>query len=155
MPQSGFTIPRDLLPLYESSTCRILPAGSGEFEEAARLQLGSAAFRIEGSSDRTGYRLAGPSLGDAGSTVSEPVCPGVVQVPHGGQPIVLMADGPTVGGYPVIAVVASVDLPVLAQRQPGREVQFVPVSLTEAQRAARRQASAIHTIRHLAAAARL
>jgi antagonist of KipI len=153
-PRTGFTIPRDLLPPYASTPCRVLAAGSGAFETGAWEQLVSATFHIEGSSDRTGYRLTGHSLGDAGSTISEPVCPGVVQVPRGGQPIVLMADGPTVGGYRIVAVVASVDLPLLAQRQPGREVRFAPVSLAEAHRAAKRQASSIHTIRHLAAAGR-
>jgi allophanate hydrolase subunit 2 len=59
-----------------------------------------------------------------------------VQIPHGGEPIVLMPDGPTVGGYPKIAVVIEADLRLLAQCRPGRGVRFREISL-EAARAAR------------------
>lgn len=62
---------------------------------------------------------------------------GAVQVPPDGQPIALMADGPTVGGYPKIAVVITVDLPILAQRQPGEAVRFKGTTVGEAQAALR------------------
>jgi allophanate hydrolase subunit 2 len=62
------------------------------------------------------------------------------QVPDGGQPIVLMPDGPTVGGYPKLAVVARVDLPLLAQSPPGRVIRFREISPDEARDALRRQA---------------
>jgi biotin-dependent carboxylase-like uncharacterized protein len=153
-PRTGFAVPAELLPHYESASCRILPAGSHDLggRGAAWLRLVTESYRVERSSDRIGYRLSGASLGDCGSLPSEPVLPGVVQVPHGGQPIVLMADGPTVGGYPVIGVISSVDLPLLAQREPGAEVRFAPITLAEAQRSVRRLASKIHTLRHLATA---
>ena len=81
-----------------------------------------------------GYRLEGPVLrhrGPAGLP-SEPACPGAIQVPDAGAPIVLMPDGPTVGGYPKIAVVISADLGILAQAQPGAVPRFTLVSLDEA-----------------------
>jgi allophanate hydrolase subunit 2 len=65
--------------------------------------------------------------------VSEAVSFGTVQVPPDGNPIVLMADRQSAGGYPKIAYVASVDLPLLAQALPGDAVQFAPVTLDEAQ----------------------
>ena len=86
----------------------------------------SELFRVSTASDRTGYRLDGPLIEGTGtdSGPSGPVCPGVVQVPPSGQPLVLMADAPTIGGYPVMAVVSSADLSRLAQRRPGDEVRF-------------------------------
>jgi 5-oxoprolinase (ATP-hydrolysing) subunit C len=86
----------------------------------------SGLFRVSTASDRTGYRLDGPLVEGTGTDggPSGPVCPGVVQVPPSGQPLVLMADAPTIGGYPVLAVVSSADLPRLAQRRPGDEVRF-------------------------------
>ena len=96
------------------------------FADDAVRALEAGAFTLSASSDRMGYRLEGPPLGHAGPAEfpSEPVCPGAIQVPQGSAPIVLMADGPTVGGYPKIAVVRSVDLGILAQCVPGSAVRF-------------------------------
>ena len=65
--------------------------------------------------------------------VSEPVGFGTVQLPHGGQPIALMAEHPTTGGYPRIGQIAAIDLPRLAQRRPGDPVRFVEIDLDQAQ----------------------
>lgn len=94
-------------------------------------------YSVGVASDRMGYRLEGPTLRHHGpaSLPSEPACPGAIQVPDGGAPIVLMPDGPTVGGYPKIAVVISADLGRLAQAQPGTVPRFRLVSLEEAVRA--------------------
>ena len=69
---------------------------------------------------------------------------GAVQVPAGGAPIVLLADHPTVGGYRVIAVAASVDRPVLGQLRAGDEVRFALIDLDRARRMAREAADALH-----------
>ena len=74
-----------------------------------------------------------------GNIISEPVLPGCVQVPSGGEPIVLMADCGTVGGYPKIATVISVDLGLLAQFAPGTEFIFDEVSVEESQGLLREQ----------------
>ena len=66
--------------------------------------------------------------------ISEAVSFGTIQVPPDGNPIILMADCQTTGGYPKIAQVASVDLPRLAQMMPGQTVRFELISLDEAQR---------------------
>ena len=64
--------------------------------------------------------------------ISEGVTPGTVQLPPDGEPIVLMREAPTTGGYPRIGHVASVDLPRLAQRRPGQFVRFVEISAEQA-----------------------
>jgi biotin-dependent carboxylase-like uncharacterized protein len=86
----------------------------------------SEPFRVSATSDRTGYRLDGPVIERIGTHEgpSTPVCPGAVQVPPAGQPLVLMPDAPTVGGYPVLAVVSSADLARLAQCNPGDAIRF-------------------------------
>lgn len=99
-------------------------------------QLWSAEFRVQAQSDRMGYRLEGPELALAQPTelLSEAVAFGTVQLPPGGNPIVLMADRQTTGGYPRIGEVATVDLPLVAQLKPGDRLRFRSVSLDEAQR---------------------
>lgn len=92
-------------------------------------------YSITPQSDRMGYRLAGARLEEAEprEMISEAVTMGTVQVPPGGQPIVLMADAQTTGGYPRIAQVAAADLPLLAQLKPGGTVRFREITLQEAQ----------------------
>ena len=84
-----------------------------------------------------GYRLQGAgrklSVSEPIEMISEAVAFGTIQVPPEGQPIVLMADRQTTGGYPKIADVISVDLLLLAQVKPGESVRFAPVTLEEAQ----------------------
>ncbi|HEX2449700.1 MAG TPA: biotin-dependent carboxyltransferase family protein [Gemmatimonadales bacterium] len=86
----------------------------------------AAEWIVSRAVSRAGYRLEGPLLPfEAPDDLpSAPVCPGTVQLPPGGRPIVLMPDGPTVGGYPRIAVVVSGDLGRFAQRRPGESVRF-------------------------------
>ncbi len=91
-------------------------------------------FMLSANSDRTGYRLTGAASTVGASITSEPVCPGVIQLPPDGEPIVLMADAPTIGGYRIAGVVISADLGALAQLAPGASVTLVPVSVAEAQR---------------------
>ena len=85
-------------------------------------------------SDRMGVRMMGaPLRGNvAGDMISIAVAPGTIQVPPDGQPIVLLADAQTIGGYPQVAHVIAVDLPVMAQLRPGDEVRFVRVELDDA-----------------------
>jgi antagonist of KipI len=114
--------------------------------QAARLDDGqwstllASPFQVSGASDRTGYRLDGPALASAGwgTRPSAPVRPGVVQLTEGGTLIVLMPDGPTVGGYAAVAIVPSPDLAVLAQRCPGETVRFSEATVREAEDATRR-----------------
>jgi antagonist of KipI len=109
---------------------------TGLLTNASAEQLWSTEFRIGAQSDRMGYRLEGATLELARPVeiLSEAVAFGTVQLPPGGNPIVLMADRQTTGGYPRIGAVASVDLPLVAQLKPGDRLRFRPVSLDEAQR---------------------
>jgi biotin-dependent carboxylase-like uncharacterized protein len=106
------------------------------FTQAARDAFANAAFTVTPQSERMGYRLSGPilSMETPRQMLSEATCFGTVQVPADGAPIVLMADRQTTGGYPKIAQVASVDLPVLAQTAPGSTIRFEMISLEDAQR---------------------
>ena len=106
------------------------------FDHAMQAGFLSATFTVDRASDRMGYRLAGPIVTpkETATLPSEAACPGAVQVPDNGQPIVIMPDGPTVGGYPKIATVIRSDLRLLAQSPPGTAIRFREVSLEEARR---------------------
>ncbi|WP_460063352.1 5-oxoprolinase subunit C family protein [Streptomyces sp. YKOK-I1] len=87
------------------------------------------AYRVSPASNRIGLRTEGPVLERAlpGELASEGMVLGAVQVPPDGQPVVFLADHPTTGGYPVIGVVRTADLPAAAQAVPGTPVRFVAV----------------------------
>lgn len=106
-----------------------------QFGPVVQGLLLNSEFTVSLNSDRMGYRLTGPALVAQSATkmISESVAFGTIQVPTDGQPIILMADRQTTGGYPKIASVASVDLPLLAQMQPRQSVRFALISLQEAQ----------------------
>lgn len=92
------------------------------FDPATLALLAAASWDVRGSSDRAALRLAGPRLAHAGAAeiVSDGMLPGCIQVPPDGQPILMLADAPTTGGYPKIASVLRADLERLAQLVPGR-----------------------------------
>lgn len=96
------------------------------FTAEARALLTGAAYTVSPASNRVGLRLSGPPLSHADTSElrSEGLALGAVQVPPNGQPIVMLADHPTTGGYPVIAVVAEADLPACAQLRPGAKLRF-------------------------------
>lgn len=105
-----------------------------EFTAESCAALISTPWRISTDSERMGYRLEGPTIGlsEPKEMISEATSFGSIQVPRGGQPIVLMADRQTSGGYPKIGTVASVDLPILAQKKPGDQVRFTLVDVRHA-----------------------
>jgi antagonist of KipI len=97
----------------------------------------SGEYSVSLTSDRMGYRLDGPalSLRDKRELISEGMTPGSVQVPSNGQPIVMMADCPTTGGYPKVGAIASADLPLLAQCVPGAgRIHFRETTVAKAQK---------------------
>ncbi|WP_085524291.1 biotin-dependent carboxyltransferase family protein [Tuberibacillus sp. Marseille-P3662] len=106
------------------------------FTRESQENLFSESFEITPQSDRMGYRLKGSKLHleSKGDMISEAVSFGTIQVPAEGQPIVLLADRQTTGGYPKIGQVATVDLPYMAQLKPGDKVSFMEISLEAAQR---------------------
>lgn len=96
------------------------------FTADAITALISEPFTVSPTSNRVGLRLTGPVLEYARTDQlrSEGLALGAIQVPPNGQPIVMLADHPTTGGYPVIGVVAAADLPLLAQLRPGAQLRF-------------------------------
>lgn len=126
--QVSDSLPMKLRPPIGSAEVRFVPRSDVDPGEVA------GAYQLSASSDRTGYRLDGNPRTAGASVTSEPVCPGVIQLPPGGEPIVLMADAPTIGGYRIAGGVLSADLGILAQKNPGERVELVPVSVEKAQR---------------------
>ena len=106
------------------------------FDDAMQRALTTGTFTLSPDSDRMGARLAGPVLlrKDDVDLVSEAVAPGTIQVPPSGNPILLLGDCQTIGGYPKIAHVLTVDLPIAAQLRAGDRVQFREVSFADAHR---------------------
>jgi biotin-dependent carboxylase-like uncharacterized protein len=151
-PEEGFHAPGELTPTYTAAVVHVTRGPQADlFDDTAWEAFLAADFRIASASDRTGYRLEGAVISNSVPALpSEAGCQGAVQVPGDGKPIVLMADAPTVGGYPKIAVLSEADLPVMAQQQPGDTVRFELYTIEQSQRAARRRASDLQTIRSLA-----
>lgn len=124
----------------------ILPGPDGHLLPAeAWPWLTQTEFRVSRAVSRMGYRLEGarPRFSLPGDMPSAPACIGTIQLPPGGEPIVLLPDGPTVGGYPRVAVVATADVGRLAQRRPGEPVRFHLVGLEEARTRLRDQWGAL------------
>jgi antagonist of KipI len=106
-----------------------------QFTPASQQAFWREPFLLTPAADRMGYRLQGPALTrtTAPELLSSAVTFGTVQVPLGGQPIVLLADAQTTGGYPRLAQVITADFSALAQARPGQQLRFAKVTLAEAQ----------------------
>ncbi len=105
------------------------------FTDAGRATFLSATYTVTPQADRMGIRLTGPKIehGPKGyNIVSDGIATGSIQVPGMGEPLVLLADRQTTGGYPKIATVITADLGRLAQMRPGNELTFQAVSRIEA-----------------------
>lgn len=109
------------------------------FTKAAVAALLNAEFRVSNNADRMGMRLDGPMLRHRGGwdIVSDAIATGAIQVPGSGQPILLLADHQTTGGYPKIATIVSADLSVVGRRRPGDAIRFRAIGIAEAERLAR------------------
>lgn len=133
------SLPEEARPNYqEHPIIDVIMGPQTEYftEESIQTFL-SSEYSVSLTSDRMGYRLEGPMLTQRGKTelISEGMTFGAIQIPSDGQPIVMMADCPTTGGYPKIATVASADLPLLAQCTPGKsKIRFRETTVAKAQR---------------------
>jgi allophanate hydrolase len=109
------------------------------FTDEAMATLLKAEFRISQNADRMGMRLDGPALRhrQGWDIVSDAIATGAIQVPGSGQPILLLADHQTTGGYPKIATVVSADLPAVARRRPGDTIRFTAVAADTAEQLCR------------------
>jgi antagonist of KipI len=124
-----------MLPIKGRALLRIVPGPQDDwFRPDVLTTIAGVSFRISPRSNRMGYRLEGPPLPRLreGELISEPVAIGAIQVPAAGEPILLMADRQTAGGYPRIAHVISADLPLAGQLAPGDFIEFSVCSRQEA-----------------------
>lgn len=139
----GTRFPAPLRPHYErSASLRVIPGPQLHFfGNKALTTLMETIYTVSPESDRMGYRLAGSTLIRKGSSefISDGTVMGALQVPSNGQPILLMADRQTTGGYPKIAVVISADLPLAAQLAPGDRITFTRCTVSQAQTVRRSQ----------------
>ena len=139
-PLSRDSVPWSLIPERLVAVCgpgvvRVMRGPEWEgFSEEAREAFFQSIFEVTKDGNRMGTRLSGPSLSltESGEMISAAVDHGVIQVPPSGQPIVLGVDRQTIGGYPRIGVVATVDLGKLAQLRPGETVRFHEIQTHEA-----------------------
>ncbi|MBA4601850.1 5-oxoprolinase subunit C family protein [Thermoactinomyces mirandus] len=134
---SKWSVSNRLLSFYQKKTIiRVLPGNQFyRFTWDSRKKFFTRDFFITQQSDRMGYQLKGPQtrLSEPLELVSEAVSTGTVQIPPAGNPIILMADRQTTGGYPKIAQIINVDIPILAQIKPGEKIRFQMVTLEESQ----------------------
>jgi antagonist of KipI len=115
------------LPTKGRALLRVIPGPQADWFQADALRaIASVSFRISPQSNRMGYRLQGPPLVRVRDEelISEPLGIGAIQVPAAGEPILLMADRQTAGGYPKIGYVISADLPLAGQLKPGDFIEF-------------------------------
>lgn len=141
-------LPRSL-QRKSSDTIRVVAGPQTEhFTEQGIADFYNKSFTVSADSDRMGYRMEGTKIEHAGdgNIISDPTVPGSIQVPASGDPIVLMADCPTTGGYPKIATIASVDRGLLAQQSPGSTVRFEQISVEESQTLVREQEVLLNTL---------
>ena len=143
LPTAGASCP-ELPPPGQVLTLRVVPGPNEEFFSPQEMDaFYGATRRLTAKADRRGARLEGPAIsfapGSPPSMVSEPNTPGVIQVPGGGQPIIMLREQ-TVGGYPKIATVFGPDLDLLARAQTGQAIRFAPISADQAVAEARRLA---------------
>ena len=120
----------------KNNTIRVLKGP--QFEYFSKLSLNdffSINYNITNLTDRMGARLKGPIIKNLISTNirSEGIIKGAIQVPADGQPIILLTDHPTIGGYPKIAHVISADYDLLIQKKPGTSISFKCIELAEAE----------------------
>lgn len=147
-PPPGRTLAGEHRPAYDDHTLRLVrgphfPRLTAESQHA----LWDATFRLNPSSNRMGYRLDGARLDAPGEELlSFSLVAGVIQLPAGGQPILMMADHQTAGGYPVIATVTSASMPVAAQLAPGDELRLVETSIEDALKARAAQRAALDSL---------
>ena len=146
---SGTAEARIDLPAPVAGPIRVvLGPQDDEFDDATKNLFLDSEWKISATSDRMGYRLEGPPIKHlhGHNIVSDGTVNGSIQIPGNGQPIVLMPDRGTTGGYPKIATVISADLGAFAQLPAGRGFRFKALTMAEAQGEARNFARVLDTL---------
>jgi biotin-dependent carboxylase-like uncharacterized protein len=131
-------LPKKDQPRYQNTlTVRVIPGyQQRHFKRAEQRHFYGSTYRVSERCDRMGYRLEGAPIDcDLDGILSEGICFGAIQIPPDGQPIVLLNDRQTIGGYPKIGAALSLDASRLSQLVPGCSVHFAPITVHTAQRA--------------------
>jgi antagonist of KipI len=145
---SGRRVAEGLRPEYDDHSLQAIAGPHFKrLSPESRGTVFGTPYRVSRDADRMGYRFEGPPLVTSGEELlSFGLVAGAVQVPRNGQPILLMADHQTAGGYPVVATVVSASLPVAAQLLPGDEVRFAEVTVERAQQRRKALESALNSL---------
>lgn len=123
-------------PIYTGNiTLRVILGYQHEaFDNVQKARFFNSEFTISDKVDRMGFRLSGPEIKSSlDGILSEGICYGAIQVPADGQPIILVNDRQTIGGYPKIGSVLSLDISKLTQRLAGTKINFEPITIDHAQ----------------------
>lgn len=146
---TGRQLAPSLRPEYDDHTLPVIPGPHmARLDATSRHLLLTETFKVSRDADRVGYRLQGPKLAASGDELlSFGLTAGAIQVPRGGEPILLMADHQTAGGYPVVATVIGASLPVAAQLLPGDELCFDEITIENALKRRRAMRSALDSLR--------
>ncbi|HPE60980.1 MAG TPA: biotin-dependent carboxyltransferase family protein [Thiolinea sp.] len=131
-------LPETARPEYaQPLRVRVIPGyQQADFDPVQQAIFFSSLYTVSKNCDRMGYRLEGPAVKTVlRGMLSEGICLGAIQIPADGQPIVLLHDRQTIGGYPKIGSVLSLDLDALTQLAPGGQVGFEAISMAEAHNA--------------------
>jgi antagonist of KipI len=146
----GRAVPARMIPDWreEPELRVVLGPQADRFTEAGVAAFLGGVYEVLPQSDRMGARLQGPRIAHARGhdIVSDGIALGAVQVPGDGQPIVLLVDRQSTGGYTKIATVCSFDIPRIGQAKPGQRVRFAAVDVAEAQRLSRAAAADIANV---------
>ncbi|EAQ64901.1 allophanate hydrolase domain protein/urea amidolyase-like protein [Marinomonas sp. MED121] len=132
---SLLAMPRLAIPNYDTECIlhTVLGYQEASFSPVDKASFFSSEYTVSERADRMGYRMLGPQIrSSATSMLSEGICHGAIQVPADGQPIVLLNDRQTIGGYPKIGSVMARDTAKLAQLTQGKKLRFEPISIEDA-----------------------
>ncbi len=153
LTSSDHQLPESMIPTYsKQADIRVILGPQDDlFSRKGMDTFLSETYTITSQSDRQGYRLEGEFIEHVSGAdiISDAILPGSIQVPGNGQPIIMMMDAQTTGGYPKIACVIGPDIDVLAQMLPGRKVRFRNVTIEDAHRIAHDQALRLTQIKEL------
>lgn len=131
-------LPKEFQPRYENAIrLRVIPGYQVKhFNRLQQRRFFSHTYTVSNRCDRMGYRLEGPAIScDIEGILSEGICFGAIQIPADGQPIILLNDRQTIGGYPKIGAALSLDVARLSQMRTKDTIEFTPISSYEAHNA--------------------
>ena len=128
-------VPRLAIPNYGNKEIPVILGYQYEsFSSLERANFFSSDYTVSSHSDRMGYRLEGKAVHtELKGIISEGIAYGAIQIPKDGQPIVLLRDRQTIGGYPKMGCVTRVGGGILAQQKPGDIIQFTPITVDQAE----------------------